>query len=150
MIRSEGQIFINNKKLHVFDYLDNPNNHVEFTPSLKEANNIVWLDNGGKKVDYNYNMIGVTFEGSLEEVERDAPNKMVFNMEGDIEGQITIELQEVNESCTKLTYVGEYDVFGNSVVENLFGSLASRYNSIEIKKLLSNVKNELENSSKYN
>ena len=129
-------------KKELFSYLDNPRNHQKFTPSLKSVGNIESLENGGKTVDYTYSIYGLNFDGSLEEVEREENERMVFEMIGAMEGEIELQLEETEEDeMTCLTYIGRYSVHSR-LAEIVVDPLVKRYNRKEIDSLLSNIRSE--------
>lgn len=51
----------------VFEFLDDPRNHAEVTPSFAEIRNIEPLENGGKRVEHTYSMAGISLDGELVE-----------------------------------------------------------------------------------
>lgn len=146
MIGSSHTTVVNSNQEEVFSYLDKPKNHESFTPSLNSATVARRLDNGGKVADYEYRMFGLTFRGQLEEVEREENRLMVFDMNGDIDGRITIDVTQVGDNTTRVKYQAEYDLTSIQVVERLISPLVSSYNDVEVKKLLLNMKSDLESS----
>lgn len=125
-----------------FSYLDNPKNHEQFTPSLNDVRNEEELDNGGKSVDFTYLIFGLQFTGNLKEIEREAMSRMLFEMSGDIEGEIEIELQSTGGK-TEIFYCGRYDLLGR-LSEKIFSPVVEKYNDREVKKILNNIKSDLE------
>ncbi|MEF8780900.1 MAG: SRPBCC family protein [Haloferacaceae archaeon] len=88
----------------VFEYLDDPRNHPEVTPSLTEVRNVEPLDNGGKRVEHTYKMAGIRLDGELVERIHEENERMVFEMSGDLEGEIVIEAVEDGDG-TELRYL---------------------------------------------
>lgn len=133
-----------------FDYLDEPKNHERFTPSLVRSQLINRFEDGMKVVEYTYSLFGIKFEGTLEEVERDEPHKIIFKMTGDITGEIVIEVSEV-EGGTEIRYTGRYDLYANQSKDfitrgagQLLRPFAQRYNDRELRRMMSNIKADLE------
>lgn len=58
----------------VFEYLDDPHNHVEVTPSLSSVRNVDPLENGGKRLEFTYGMAGSGIDGELVQTVHEPPD----------------------------------------------------------------------------
>ena len=129
----------------VFEFLDDPRNHAEVTPSLAEVRNIEPLENGGKRVEHTYTMAGVSLDGELVEETHEENERMVFEMSGGLSGSITIETAGANDG-TELTYSATYELPGR-VLSSVAKPFVRRYNERELRTTLENVKTRLEMES---
>jgi len=126
----------------VYDYLDDPHNHAEITPSLGDVRNVEPLANGGKRLEFTYSIGGTGLDGELEEVEHAPPETLRFDMRGRLDGRITLRLEAV-DGGTRVTYAADYDVPGG-VIERLAGPFVRRYNERELRTTLENLKTRME------
>lgn len=143
----------------VFEYLDDPRNHVEITPSLAEVSDIEPLDNGGKRVDHTYTMAGIGLDGTLEQRVHEENERMVFDLVGDLHGEISLSFEAVDgeqsvdgtgaageggsHDATEVTYAAEYEVPGR-VLSAVAEPFIERYNERELRTTLENLKTRLE------
>ncbi len=125
-----------------FAFLDDPENHAEVTPSLAEVRNIEPLENGGKRVEHTYRMAGIGLDGALVETTHEEGELMVFEMDGDLEGEIRISFEPVEEG-TEITYAASYELPGR-VLSAVADPFVRRYNERELRTTLENVKDRLE------
>jgi len=128
----------------VFAYLDDPENHVEISPSIAAVRNVQPLDNGGKRVEHTYTMAGVSLDGELEETIHVPNERMAFEMQGDLTGQIEITFEEA-EDGTAVTYAARYEVPGR-VLGAVARPFVKRYNERELRTTLENLRTRLEAS----
>ena len=142
MVRVSETITVNRPLETVFDYLDRPENHAEVTPSLERSETVEQLDNGGKRARYVYQMAGITRDGYLTETVHEEGERMVFEMSGDITGEIDISFAATNGG-TEVTYTAEYDLPGR-VISRVAEPFARRYNRRELRTTLDNLKTRLE------
>ena len=126
----------------VFAFMDDPHNHVTVTPSLAEARNVEPLDNGGKRLDYTFRMAGIALDGELVETTHEPDERIVFEMRGQLEGEIDLSFEAV-DGGTELTYTGRYEVPGR-VLSAVAGPFVRRYNERELRTTLANVKTHVE------
>ena len=125
----------------VFEYLDDPHNHVEVTPSLVSVENVQPLENGGKRTDFVYAIAGVKLEGELVETVHEPDERMVFELRGQLSGEIDIQL-EPDEEGTQVTYTGTYDVPGK-VLSRVAEPFVRQYNERELRTLLEHLRARL-------
>ena len=126
----------------VFEYLDDPRNHVEITPSLAEVRNIEPLENGGKRVEHTYKMAGIGLDGELVEQTHVENERLHFEMRGSLSGEIDISLEPV-DGGTEVRYSAGYDLPGR-VLSEVAKPFVRRYNERELSTTLENLKTRLE------
>jgi uncharacterized protein YndB with AHSA1/START domain len=126
----------------VFEYLDDPSNQPEFTPSLTHSETLDTLPNGGKRVAYTYTMAGIDLTGELEATTYEPQSKIVWELGGDLEGSITWEF-EGNETMTTFTYQAQYEI-PVPVLDAVIEPFARRYNERELSTAVENIKTRLE------
>lgn len=144
MAEASESIHIDRPVEEVFAYLDDPHNHAEVTPSIADVRNVRPLDNGGKRLEYTYEMAGVGVDGELVEQIHEGEERMVFEMRGRLTGQIELVFEE-RDGGTEVTYGAEYDIPGR-VLSTAATPLVERYNERELRTTLENLKSELESS----
>lgn len=126
----------------VFEFMDDPENHVIVTPSLAHVQNIEPLDNGGKQLEHTFRMAGIGLDGELIEREREEGSRMLFEMTGDLTGEIELTFEPEGEG-TKMTYTGRYDLPGQ-VLGRVAEPFVRRYNERELQTTLENVRTHVE------
>jgi len=129
----------------VFAYLDDPQGHVEVTPSLVDVENIEPLDSGGKRLDFTYSIAGVKLDGELVQTVHDPDERMTFELSGQLDGEIDIRI-ESDDGGSRVTYTGDYEIPGK-VLARVARPFVRRYNEREVKTLLANLKTRLEGES---
>jgi carbon monoxide dehydrogenase subunit G len=145
MIEASESIVIDAPVEDVFAFMDDPENHVTVTPSLAEVRDVERLDSGGKRLDHAFRMAGISLEGELEEVERVENERMLFEMRGQLSGEIELTFEAV-DGGTRLTYTGRYDL-PESVLGRVARPFVRRYNERELSTTLANVKTHVETDS---
>ncbi|MFC7134498.1 MULTISPECIES: SRPBCC family protein [Salinibaculum] len=131
----------------VFAYLDDPQGHVEVTPSLAGVENIQPLDGGGKRLDFTYSIAGVPLSGELLQTVYEPDERMAFEMSGQLNGTITVEMEPTDDG-TRVTYTGEYEIPGK-VLARVAEPFVRRYNEREVRTLLANLKTRLEDGDDW-
>ena len=142
MVTVSETIHIDHPVSAVFEYLDDPRNHVEITPSLAAVRNIEPLENGGKRVEHTYKMAGVSLDGELIEQIHEENARLKFELRGNLTGEIDIELDSANTG-TEVTYTATYDLPGR-VLSEVAAPFVRRYNERELSTTLENLKTRLE------
>jgi uncharacterized membrane protein len=135
-------IWIDSPVETVFEYLDDPHNHAEVTPSVTNVRNVERLDNGGKRLDCTYTMAGVGLKTELEQTVHEPNRRMVFDMRSGIDGELDLRFAEV-DGGTEVTYTAEYEIPGR-VVRKVVEPFAVKYNERELRTALENLKQRLE------
>ena len=125
-----------------FEYLDDPHNHAEITPSVTNVRNVDRLDNGGKRLDCTYTMAGIGLQTELEQTVHEPNRRMVFDMRSGIDGELELQFTDANGG-TEVTYSAEYEIPGR-VVRKVVEPFAVKYNERELRVALENLKQRLE------
>ncbi len=141
MVGVSDTIHVDAPPRHVFEYLDDPHNHVEITPSLVDVANIEPLENGGKRADFVYSIAGVKLEGELVETVHEPDERMTFELRGGLPGEIDIGLEPAGEG-TRVTYAAEYEIPGR-VLSRVAEPFVRQYNKRELRTVLENLQTRL-------
>jgi len=126
----------------VFAFMDEPSNQAAVTPSLTRAERIERLPNSGNRAAYEYKMFGVTFTGEVTASTYEPPERIVYDMTGDLAGRIAWRF-EPERGGTRLTYAADHKVPG-PLPEVLLAPLIRWYNRREVRQLLENVAEPVE------
>ena len=109
MARIDKEVIVNAALERVFNYVSDPNNWIEFWPSLIAVGDVKLLSNGGFSGSYEYKMIGMRFKGTGECTEF-VPNQwIVLETQGGIHSRITLTFRSIEER-TRVTITIEYTV----------------------------------------
>jgi uncharacterized protein YndB with AHSA1/START domain len=100
------------------------------------------MQNGGARASYVYKMAGVPFRGEVTAREFAPHERIVFDMTGDIEGEIRWEFTE-EDGGTRVTYSARYEIPG-SVLATLARPIAAKYNERELRSTLANLRERFE------
>lgn len=142
MAKVKKSITINASAEKVFDYVNGPTNLPEIWPSMVEAKDVQRLPNGGHRFGWVYKMAGMRFEGTSEDTECVANERVVSETKGGIQSTIAWILQP-EAGGTRVTFDAEY-----TVPIPLLGKLAEafivRQNEHEAEALLANLKARME------
>ena len=142
MAKVSKTITINAPVEKVFGYIDEPTNLPEIWPSLVEIKDVQPLPNGGTSSRYVYKMAGIRFEGTSEDTDYVANQRVVSKTKGGIESTVTWMFQP-EAGGTKVTYEAEY-----TVPIPLLGKLAEAFivkqNEGEAELILANLKARME------
>ncbi len=131
----------------VFDYLDDPHNHAAVTPSLTDVDDVEPLENGGKRLSFTYQMLGIGLDGELVQTHHEPNGRMTFDMHGVLEGEIDLEFEAIDGGAgTRMTYTCTYDIPGR-VTSAAASPVVKRYNERDLRTTLENVKTALEASA---
>lgn len=126
----------------VFAYVDEPENHVGLTPSITDVSEVEPLDNGGKRLRYTYELVGVPLTGTMRTPEYVRNERIVFEMAGDLSGTLTWAF-EPDDGGTRVTYSGEYELPGG-VLARVAEPFAVRYNERQLRTTLENLRERVE------
>ena len=122
----------------VFEYMDVPENQGRISPRLSGVETVGTLDNGGKRATYTYRLFGLSFEGEVRGVVHEPPERIVFELSGDIDGRIEWEFEPV-DGGTRLTYTATYDLGLPWPVRLLLAPVTDRFNRRELEATLRNL-----------
>ena len=126
----------------VFEYMDVPENQARISPRLSAVETLGTLDNGGKRARYTYRLFGRDFDGEVTGVVHEPPERIGFEMSGDIEGRIEWTF-EPTAAGTHVTYATAYDLGLPPVVGRLVEPIAARFNRRELDRTLRNLDERL-------
>jgi len=147
----------------VFEFIEEPRNHVKVTPGLlamettRERSTGSLLpevlsgdgNDGGWRGSYVYKLTGVRLEGTISEVERDSPSRIVCDLSGAIEGRIRARIEgedgsdPASDGGTIVAYDIEYDLPG-AVLAAVPEAEATAYVRRDLETSLENLKTHLE------
>ncbi len=144
MAEVEDDIYVEAPPEAVFEFMDDPENQVAVTPSLSSVESVDELPKG-RRVEYVYSMAGASMNGTVETVEYDPPNLMLWTLDGSIEGQIR-QAFEPEDGGTRATYGAEYTV-PVPALRGLAEPVVERYNRREVTTTLENLKDAVETLS---
>ncbi len=136
------QIVIDRPQKAVFEFMDVPENQHRISPRLSSVKTVGTLDNGGKRATYTYRLFGLSFEGEVRGVKHEPPERIRFEMIGDIAGEIRWEFEPV-EQGTRVTYTVEYDFDIPWLIDLLFGPAIDRFNQRELQATLDNLQRKM-------
>jgi carbon monoxide dehydrogenase subunit G len=122
----------------VFEYMDVPENQARISPRLSGVETLGTLDNGGKRATYTYGLFGLSFRGEVRGVVHEPPERIAFELSGDIDGRIEWEFEPV-DGGTRLTYTATYDLGLPRPVQWLLSPLTNRFNRRELEATLRNL-----------
>lgn len=128
----------------VFDYMDEPAHQSDITPSLTHSHLLERLPNGGSRARYTYKILGLSFSGEVRATDYVPNERIVWAMEGDLQGTIRWYFQPLNGDRSRFTYAATYALPGPSLFRPLLKPLVRRYNEQEVHTLLQELKTHLE------
>ncbi|MFB6090138.1 MAG: SRPBCC family protein [Halobellus sp.] len=140
-MNASAEIVVDRPREAVFEFMDVPENQARISPRLSEVETLGTLDNGGKVARYAYRL-GIGFDGEVRGVVHEPPERVVFEMDGDIEGRIEWTFEAV-EDGTRVTYTAEYDLGLPRALDLLLRPLTNRYNRRELEQTLRNLADRL-------
>jgi len=144
MITVREQVQVDAPLSAVFEYMDQPGNQPEITPSLVRSETLETLENGGKRVAYGYEMAGIGLDGEIRAVEYEPESYVRWEMTGDLEGEIEWEFERADEG-TVVTYATEYEI-PVPVLDAVVEPFVQRYNERELRTTLENLRTRLEHT----
>ena len=143
MPKGETTIIINAPVEKVFSYLqDEPTNLLEIWPSMVDVKDVQQLPHGGTSFRWAYRMAGIRFEGTSEDIEYVANQRVVTKTKGGIEATYTWTFQP-EDGGTKMTVVTEWTV-PIPVLGKLAEALIVRQQEREFDLVLANLKDRME------
>jgi len=142
-MQASGSIDIARPPKAVFEFMDIPENQARISPRLSAVETIGTFDNGAKRATYTYGLFGLVFTGEVRGIEHEPPERIRFEMTGDIEGQIRWDFEHIDDG-TRITYAAEYDLGLPTAVSILAGPILDRFNQREIERTLTNLRQAME------
>lgn len=142
MAKVERSVEIQAPVEKVFGFAADPSHLPEFWPSMLEVKDIQSLPNGGHRFSWVYQMAGMRFDGTSEDVEYTPNQQVIEKAKGGIESTIAWIFQP-EAGGTRVTFLAEY-----TVPVPLLGRIAEavivKMNEHEAETLLANLKAKLE------
>lgn len=140
MVSVTGRTHVTALPEAVFDFLDDPHNHVAITPSLARVKNIQPLENGGKRAEFTYRILRLPVGGELVQRRHEPPERMSFDLRGQLTGEIDLRFERDGDG-TEVTYSAEYDIPWGPL-GRVLAPLVRWYNKREVRQLLLNLRAE--------
>lgn len=138
MATVERSVVIHAPVQQVFDYAAVPTHLPEFWPSMIEVKDVQSLSNGGHRFRWVYQMAGMRFEGTSEDVEYAPNQRLTQKSRGGIESTITwFFLPE--DGGARVTFLAEYTV-PVPLLGRLAAAAIAKVNEQETETLLANLK----------
>lgn len=109
MARVEKEVIVNAPIEKVFSYISEPDNLVEFWPSLIEIKDIQSLPNGGYSGRWVYKMAGMRFEGTGEYTQIIPNQWFIVETTGGVRSTMTWTFRSVPDG-TRVNFTIEYRV----------------------------------------
>ena len=141
-MEASASIVVPRPRQAVFEFMDVPENQARISPRLSAVETVGTLDNGGKRATYTYRLGPLRFHGEVRGIEHDPPERITFEMTGDIEGEIQWAFTPT-ESGTRVTYTATYDLGLPTGVGWLLSPLLDWVNEREIERTLENLRTSL-------
>ena len=141
-MKAEATTIVDRPRPAVFEFMDVPENQARISPRLTRVETLGTLDNGGKRASYTYRLFGSRFTGEVRGVVHEPPERIRFEMRGDIEGTIEWTFEPA-EDGTRITYSAEYDLGLPAVVEALCSPLVRRFNQREVEATLDSLRKQV-------
>lgn len=126
----------------VFEYIVEPHNHLQFTPSLMDIHNVRSSD-VGKRGEYRFKMIGTAMTGEFVDTTFDQPTERTFELRGDIEGTNSWVLTPTDDG-TRIEYTATADLPGPGLLDLVTEPIARRFLQREVEATLENLTDLLE------
>jgi uncharacterized protein YndB with AHSA1/START domain len=142
MAQVERSVLIQAPVEKVFSFAADPSHLPEFWPSMMEVKDIQPLPSGGHRFHWVYQMAGMRFEGTSDDVEYLPNQQLVQKGKGGIESTITWTFRS-EAAGTKVTFLAEY-VVPVPLLGRLAEAVIVKVNEHETEVLLANLKARME------
>ena len=109
MARVEKEVVVNAPIEKVFNYINKPDNLLEFWPSLIEVKDVKLLPNGGYSAQWSYKMAGMRFEGRSEHIQVIPNQWIIVETTGGVSSTITWTFRSMPKG-TRVNLTIEYRV----------------------------------------
>jgi uncharacterized membrane protein len=143
MLTVREHVDINAPVEAVFEYMDEPAHQADITPSLTHSHLLERLPNGGSRARYTYKIFGLSFSGEVRATDYVPNERIVWSMEGDLQGTIRWYFQAQDDEHSRFTYAATYALPGPSFVRPLLKPLVQRYNEREVLTVLQRLRDRL-------
>lgn len=142
MAKVERNVLIQAPVEKVFGFAADPSHLPEFWPSMIEVKEVEPLPNGGHRFRWVYQMAGMRFEGTSDDIEYAPNQRFTQKSRGGIDSAITWTFM-ADSGGARVTFQAEY-----TVPVPLLGRLAEavivKVNEHEAEALLANLKARME------
>lgn len=142
-MQASGSIDVARPPTAVFEFMDVPENQARISPRLSAVETTGVFDNGAKRASYAYRLLGLSFAGEVRGVDHEPPERITFEMSGDIEGHIEWAFEDA-AGGTRVTYSAEYDLGLPRPVLWVLHPVVDWFNQREIDRTLENLRRALE------
>jgi carbon monoxide dehydrogenase subunit G len=146
MVEVSESVVVHAPRESVFEFVDRPDNQVAVTPALTGVADVQSKPDGGKRLLYGYRVFGIVFTGALETTTYDPPERIVFEMTGDIEGKIRWTIESLPDDRTRFTYAADYDLSWLPLYSFLL-PLLRWYNRRELRQAVENIREAVESGA---
>ncbi|ERH13419.1 MAG: polyketide cyclase / dehydrase and lipid transport [halophilic archaeon J07HB67] len=119
--------------------VDDPQTQVRVTPALTGIADVRPKPDGGRRMVYGYGVFGLVFTGVLETTTYDPPDRIVFEMTGDLAGEIRWTFESVADGQTRFTYAARYDL-SQFPLGGLFRPVVRWFNRRELRRAVENTR----------
>ena len=147
-MEASAETVIDRPREAVFEFMDVPENQGRISPRLSAVETRGVYDNGGKRARYVYRLFGIPLFGEVHGVEHDPPERVVFEMTGDVEGRIEWTFETV-DGGTRVTYSADYDLGLPPVLGRVVAPVAARLNRRELERTLRNLDERISDGARF-
>ena len=144
MVHAAESIEIDAEPEAVFAFLDEPANHATITPALGRIANVEPLENGGKELDYTYEMVGVPIAGHLTQTVHEPPTRHVFVRDSGLSGELGFRIEPSGRG-SRVQYHATYEIPGR-LLARVVEPVVRRYNERQLRATLANLTSALEDA----
>lgn len=133
----------------VFAYMDEPQHQVALTPSLVRFDLLERLPNGGCRVEYSYQVCGISFSGEVEATDYVPDHRIVWSVNGNFQGTLRWYFAAAgeNRTRTRFTYAATYAAPGLPLLQPVLAPLLHWYNKRETRTLMERLQRRLESKA---
>jgi len=119
--------------------VDDPQTQVRVTPALTGIADVRPEPDGGRRMLYGYGVVGLVFTGELVTTTYDPPDRIVFEMTGDLAGEIRWTFEPVADDQTRFTYAASYDL-SQFPLGRVFRPVVRLFNRQELRRAVENTR----------
>jgi carbon monoxide dehydrogenase subunit G len=140
MVHQEGSYYIDYSPEDVFEYMNQPRNAAEVSPTLENSREIGKANNGGWIVEAEYEIAGGIADGSIilrpEVFEKN--RRIKYTVDDDISGYIEWKFNQQDEG-TEFIYEADYSV--EIPVPDLFmNTIGKQITKRELEEIIKNIR----------
>ena len=127
----------------VVAFVDDPDTQARVTPAITGIADVQPKPDGGRRMLYGYRVFGLVFTGALETTAYDPPDRIVFEMTGDLDGAIRWTFEALPDDRTRFTYAATYDL-SQFPLARLARPLVRRFNRRELRETVATTRRLVE------